>query len=125
MYRIDSVIQGSTRPSNQCTGFEVSGVYPSGGTQLNRTVLCKLPWDTRLAICPSQNTGVDTPISAMIISSGSSSEPRSTAAATPMAIETTTQMRAAPITSESVAGAAAKISGTTSWPWLEEDTRAP
>src|SRR6185437_4283414 len=113
MYRIDSVIQGSTRPSNQRTGLEVSGVYPSGGTQLNRMVLCSPPWETRLATCPSQNTGVDTPISATIISSGSSSDPRSTAAATPMAIETTTQMSAAPSTSESVAGAAAKISGTT------------
>ncbi len=94
-------------------------MYPSGGTQLNKMVLCSPPWETRLATCPSQNTGVDTPISAMIISSGSSSVPRSTAAATPMMMATTTQMSAAPNTSDSVAGAAAKISGTTSWPWLE------
>ncbi len=36
-----------------------------------------------------------------------------------MMIAITTQIKAAPNTSESVAGAAAIISGTTFWPWLE------
>ena len=58
-------------------------------------------------------------MSAMIMSSGSSSVPRSSAAATPMTIAITTQIRAAPKTSDKVAGAAAMISGTTFWPWLE------
>ena len=52
-------------------------------------------------------------MSAMIMSSGSTSVPRISAAATPMRIDTTTQMRAAPKTSDSVAGAAAMISGMT------------
>jgi hypothetical protein len=55
----------------------------------------------------------------MIISSGSNNVPRSTAAATPIRIAITTQITAAPNTSESVAGTPATISGTTFWPWLE------
>ena len=119
MYRIDSVIHGMIRPLNHSTGLCVSGVYPSGGTQLNRNVLCRPPWVIRLATSPTQNTGMETPISARIISSGSNSVPRSRAAATPMAIAITTQITAAPKTSDSVAGAAAAISGTTCTPWLE------
>src|SRR5271170_5327204 len=63
------------------------------------------------------------PISARIISTGSNKVPRSRAAATPMAIASTTQSTAAPNTSDRVAGAAAAISGTTSRPWFEYDTR--
>ena len=62
---------------------------------------------------------MEIPISAMIMSSGSSSVPRITAAATPIPMAITIQITAAPNTSDSVAGAAAMISGTTFWPWLE------
>ena len=72
----------------------------------------------RLATSPSQNTGIEIPISATIISSGSKIVPVSTAAATPHDDAITTQITAAPNTSESVAGVAATISGTTFWPWL-------
>ena len=57
-------------------------------------------------------------MSARIISSGSRSVPRSIAAAAPVTIATTTQISAAPNTSDRVAGAAAAISGTTCTPWL-------
>ncbi len=56
---------------------------------------------------------------ARIISSGSTMVPRNRAAAIPRMIDITTQITAAPNTSDRVAGAAAKISGTTFWPWLE------
>ena len=59
------------------------------------------------------------PIRASTISSGSNTVPRSRAAATPMAIDTTTQISAAPKTSDRVAGVAAAISGTTFTPWFE------
>src|ERR1700683_140269 len=123
MYRNDSVIQGMTRPLNHSTGLVANDVYPSGGTQLNRNVPCRLLWEIRLATVPAQNGGVENPISAMIISSGSKTVPRSRAAATPMAIASITQITAAPKTSDRVAGAAAPISGTTSTPWFEYDTR--
>src|SRR5436309_15780869 len=119
MYRIDSVIQGMTSPLTHSSGLCVNGVYPSGGTQLNRNVLCRPPWVIMLATWPTQNTGADTPISASTISSGSNSVPRSRAAATTMVIASTTQMIAAPKTSDRVAGGAAAISGTTLTPWLE------
>src|SRR5947209_11025120 len=119
MYRIDSVIQGMTRPANHSGGLCVNGVYAIGGTQLNRNVLCRPPWVIMLATWPTQNTGADTPISASTISSGSNSVPRSRAAATPMAIAITTQIIAAPKTSDKVAGVAAAISGITFTPWLE------
>ena len=41
-----------------------------------------------------------------------------------MMIATTTQMMAAPKTSDSVAGAAATIWGQPTWPWFEYDTRS-
>src|SRR5580658_8387543 len=119
MYRNDSVIHGMISPLNHSDGLVVNGVNPSGGTQLNRIVLCSPPWEIRLATVPAQNGGVENPISAMIISSGSRIVPRSSAAATPMMIENITQSTAAPNTSERVAGAAAPISGTTSTPWFE------
>jgi len=72
-----------------------------------------------LASVPTQKTGAEMPIKARIISTGSSQVPRSSAAATPMTMATTTQITAAPNTSDSVAGAAAASSGTTSRPWLE------
>ena len=78
----------------------------------------------RLITSPSQKTGIEIPISARIMSNGSNTVPLSTAAATPIRIAITTQMTAPPSTSESVAGAAETISGTTSSPWLEYDTRS-
>src|SRR5580698_3308834 len=119
MYRNDSVSQGMISPLNHSVGLVVNDVYPSGGTQLKRNVLCSPPWVIRLATVPAQNGGVENPISAMIINSGSSTVPRSSAAATPMAMATITQMIAAPNTSDRVAGAAAPTSGTTSTPWFE------
>src|SRR6266581_2160738 len=119
MYRIDSVIQGMTSPLNHSSGLCVNDVYPSGGTQLNKNVLCRPPCVTMLATWPTQNTGADTPISASTISSGSNTVPLSRAAATPIAIAMTTQITAAPKTSDRVAGVAAAISGTTLTPWFE------
>ena len=73
----------------------------------------------RLATSPTQNTGAETPIRASTISSGSNTVPLSRAAATPTAIAITTQISAAPKTSDRVAGVAAAISGTTFTPWFE------
>src|SRR5712691_6698582 len=116
MYRTDSVSHGMIRPLNHSTGSWVNGVYPSGGTQLKRNVSWRRLWVTRLTTSPSQKTGMEIPIRAMIISSGSNTVPLSTAAATPMLIATTTQITAAPNTSDNVAGVAAAISGTTRVP---------
>src|SRR5215469_1612645 len=123
MYRIDSVIHGMISPLNHSTGLCANDVYPSAGTQLNRGVLCRPPWVIRLATWPTQNTGAEMPMSARIISTGSGHLPRNLAAATPMVIATMTQITAAPITRDKVAGAAAPISGTTSTPWFEYETR--
>src|SRR5215472_18550462 len=109
MYRIDSVTHGITRPLNHSSGLWVKDVYPSGGTQLNRGVLCRLPCEIRLAICPTQKTGAETPTRATTISSGSKIVPLSWAAAMPTATAITTQRNAAPKTSDRVAGVAAKI----------------
>src|SRR5579863_6103353 len=119
MYRIDRVIHGITSPLNHNVGLCVNDVYPSGGTQLNRNVLCRPPWLTMLASWPTQKTGAETPTRATTISSGSKTVPRSRAAAIPTPIAITTQITAAPNTSDKVAGAAAAISGTTLMPWLE------
>jgi hypothetical protein len=74
MYRIDSVIHGMTSPLNHSAGFWVSGVYPSGGTQLNKNVSCS-PLRDQVGDLPTQNTGAETPISASTISSGSNTVP--------------------------------------------------
>ena len=104
---------------NHSSGSSVNGVYPSGGTQLNRKVSCRAPWLMKLAIWPTQKTGAETPTRATTISSGSKTVPRSRAAAIPTPIAITTQSTAAPNTSDKVAGVAAAISGTTFTPWLE------
>ena len=62
---------------------------------------------------PSQKTGIEMPIRPRIMSNGSTNVPRMTAAASPIAMATTTQMIAAPKTSDSVTGAASVICGTT------------
>src|SRR5262249_407120 len=124
MYRIDSVIHGITNPLNHSAGSWVNGVYPSGGTQLNKKVSCRALWVIMLAIWPTQKTGAEMPIRATTISSGAKTGPRSWAAAIPTAIASTTQRTAAPKTSDRVAGVAAAISGTTFTPWLEEDSRS-
>jgi hypothetical protein len=109
---------------NHIHGSSVSGVYPSGGTQLKKMLWWNRFCVTRFAISPSQNTGIEIPISAMIISSGSKMVPRSTAAANPIAIDTTIQITAAPKTSERVTGVALMISGITFAPWFEYDARS-
>src|SRR3954449_10481367 len=78
----------------------------------------------RLATSPSQNTGIEMPMSARIIRSGSKIVPLNTTASRPVAIASTTQMIAAPITSENVTGAAAAIAGTTFSAWLPYETRS-
>ena len=72
---------------------------------------------------PSQKTGIEIPISARIISSGSQNVPRETAAARPKAIENTIQITAAPVTSESVTGVALTIAGIT-FVWLPYEIRS-
>ena len=58
------------------------------------------------------------------MSNGSTNVPRMTAAASPIAMATTTQMIAAPKTSDSVTGAASAIWGTTLTPRLTNDVRS-
>jgi hypothetical protein len=72
----------------------------------------------RFATSPSQNTGIEMPMSARIIRSGSQIDPFHTTASRPVRMLITTQMIAAPITSENVTGAAAVIAGTTLSAWL-------
>ena len=72
----------------------------------------------RFATSPSQNTGIEIPISATIISSGSQIDPFSTTASTPVRMLSRIQITAAPITSENVTGVAAVIAGTTFSAWL-------
>ena len=78
----------------------------------------------RLTTSPSQKTGIEMPISPRIMSKGSTNVPRMTAAARPMAMATTTQMIAAPKTSENVTGAASTICGITLAPRLTNDVRS-
>jgi hypothetical protein len=112
-----------TRWRNHCHGFCVSGTYPSGGTQ-EKTESWRRSWVMRLATSPSQKTGIEMPISEMIISSGSKIVPRRTAAATPMTMAPTIQRIAAPRTSENVTGAASTSWGITLlWYWYEIRSR--
>ena len=78
----------------------------------------------RLITSPSQNTGIEMPISPSTMSNGSTNVPRMTAAAVPIAMPTTTQMITAPNTSESVTGAASVICGTTFAPRLTNEVRS-
>src|SRR5262249_30259323 len=71
----------------------------------------------------SQKTGIEIPINARIMRSGSRIVPRKTAAAVPARIAKTTQISAAPITSESVTGVALVISGIT-FVWLPYEIRS-
>src|SRR6185437_1778990 len=124
MKAIDNVIQGITSPLNHRAGSWTNGVYPSGGTQWNRNVSCQRLWVIRLASSPTQNTGIEIPTRARIMRIGSTRLPLNTAAASPIKIDTTTQMTAAPNASERVAGAACTTSGTILWPWFEYETRS-
>ena len=85
---------------------------------------CQVDCVSRLTTCPSQKTGIEMPTSAMPISNGSQIEPRRSAAETPIAIDATSQITAAPSTSESVTGVAARISGTTGTPRFVYETRS-
>ena len=67
---------------------------------------------------PSQKTGIEMPINARIMSKGSKIVPLKITARSPVTIAPTTQMTAAPITSENVTGAAEVIAGTTLRAWL-------
>ena len=64
------------------------------------------------------------PIRPTTMISVSSGVPRKTAATSPMTMLTTTQMRAAPNTSESVTGAASTICGITSAPRFTNEVRS-
>ncbi len=79
----------------------------------------------RFATSPTQNTGMEMPISPRIIRSLSTSVPRQTPAMTPIAIDTTTQTTAAPRTSDKVTGTACRIDGMTFWPRLTKEVRSP
>ena len=63
---------------------------------------------------PSQNTGMEIPIRAKIMSNGSQIVPFRMTASSPVRMLPTTQMIAAPKTKENVTGAAEVIAGTTS-----------
>ena len=78
----------------------------------------------RLTTSPSQKTGIEMPINPITMSNGSTNVPRMTAAASPIAMETTTHRIVAPKTSDSVTGAAAAIWGTTFTPRLTNDARS-
>ena len=79
---------------------------------------------SRLTTSPSQNTGIEIPISPTTMIRVSSGVPRKTAAARPMTMLTTTQISAAPSTSESVTGAASTICGITSAPRFTNEVRS-
>src|SRR5690349_5405107 len=109
MKRNESVIHGSTSTLNQPTGSFVSGTYPGGGTHEKRNVWWSRFCVSRFTTSPTQNTGMESATRPSTITSTSIAVPRKTAASTPMTMLTTTQMSAAPITSESVTGAASVI----------------
>ena len=68
---------------------------------------------------PSQKTGIEIPIRARIISSGSQIDPlQDDREHARSAMLNTTQITAAPMTSENVTGAAVVIAGTTFSAWL-------
>ena len=72
----------------------------------------------RFTTSPSQKTGIEMPISARIMSNGSTNVPLNVTISRPIAIDPITQSTAAPNTSEKVTGAAARIAGTTFSAWL-------
>ena len=113
MYSTESVSHGKNSCLNHMNGSCVSGVYPRGGTQLNRKESWRRLWVTRFTTSPSQKTGTEIPIRARIIRNGSKIVPRRTAAATPVRMLKTIQITAAPKTSESVTGVALTTSGIT------------
>ncbi len=78
----------------------------------------------RLTTSPSQKTGIEMPISPMIITAVSIGLPRNTAASRPIAMLNTTQMTAAPNTSERVTGAACVTCGITCSPRFTYDVRS-
>ena len=78
----------------------------------------------RLTTSPSQKTGIEMPISARIMSNGSTNVPLKVTISSPIAIAPITQSTAAPKTSENVTGAAAVIAGTTFSAWLPYETRS-
>src|SRR5438045_7257790 len=106
MKSTDRVSHGSSSDLNQPHGDWVSGVYPSGGTHEKTNEWWKRLWLSRLTTSPSQKTGIEIPISPMIITNASIGVPRNTAAISPIAMLTSTQITAAPSTSDSVTGAA-------------------
>ena len=78
----------------------------------------------RFTTSPSQKTGIEMPMSPMTIRAVSIHVPLKTPASMPMAIETTTQITAAPKTSDSVTGAACVTCGITFAPRLTYDVRS-
>ena len=81
-------------------------------------------WLKRLTTSPTQNTGIEMPISPRTIRPASTGVPRKTAARRPMPMLNTTQITAAPSTSESVTGAAWVTCGITFAPRLTNDVRS-
>ena len=78
----------------------------------------------RFATSPSQKTGIEMPIKARIMSNGSTIVPLKTTANRPVRMLRTTQITAAPNTSENVTGVAEVIAGTTFSAWFPYDTRS-
>ena len=78
----------------------------------------------RFTTSPSQNTGIEIPISPASIRPRSITVPRKAAASVPAATDITTQITAAPPTSDSVTGAAAATAGTTRSPRLTKLARS-
>src|SRR5436853_7090545 len=123
MYRIESVSHGNSNDLNQPHGDCVNGTYPSGGTH-EKTLPCRRLCVIRFTTSPSQNTGIEIPISPMIITVVSIAVPRKTPASIPMAIDAMTQITAAPNTSDKVTGAACVTCGITLAPRFTYDVRS-
>src|SRR3954447_2522840 len=123
MYRIESVSHGNSNDLNQPHGDCVNGTYPSGGTHENT-----LPWRRlcviRFTTSPSQNTGMEIPISPMIITVVSIAVPLNTPASRPMTMEAITQITVAPKTSDRVTGAAWVTWGITFAPRFTYEVRS-
>ena len=115
---------GKSSDLNQPNGDSVNGVYPSGGTHEKRKVSWNRLCVRRFTTSPSQKTGIEIPISPTIITAASTGVPRNTAARRPIPMLKTTQITAAPSTSESVTGAASVTCGITFAPRLTNDVRS-
>src|SRR3954452_3605022 len=120
MNRIASTNQGSNKWVNHCHGLVVNGTYSPSGKNVNGWFCAKM----YRMISPSQNTGMEMPISASTVMTRSDNRPAVTAEMTPTTTPKKSQMIPAPMQSENVAGMPLLIWSTT-LSWLEYEMSVP